>query len=274
MNDQTGSLTSHMYQEANPIRLSTDSELLRVATFNVQLGARIKEIAHAINTSSLRDADVILLQEVENHEREGAPRAHQIGAASGLHSLYVPARLSGQGTHGIAMLSRHTLDDVSISELPQMDLGKKTRRRVAFGCTATVREHKVRFVNLHLDTRINAIDRMQQVQHAMQLGSGDYKAVIVAGDFNAFQVEYRRFGKFTLPIPSRIDQGRVVDTYMTKVGYTSCATSSKTSMRGLGGFLGLRADRIYAYGAEHVESEILTNVRCSDHFPLQATFRI
>src|SRR5438552_2059887 len=81
---------------------------MRIVTFNVHYCKNPNLVAEAFKkNANLRDADVILLQEVEEHVREEISRVKKIAQALQMEHAYAPARnIAAMGTHGLAIVSR------------------------------------------------------------------------------------------------------------------------------------------------------------------------
>ena len=69
----------------------------------------------------LSATDVLLIQEIEDHPGEGGSRASRLAAALKMAFVYAPARTEGDGTHGLAILSRYPLERVEVMELPDFE---------------------------------------------------------------------------------------------------------------------------------------------------------
>src|SRR5258708_665177 len=87
---------------------------IRVVTWNVHFGERTQWIVEIFkNNKHLREADIIFLQEIEDHESEKISRARRIADTLGLECVYAPARnVPQKGTHGLAILSRYKISEV------------------------------------------------------------------------------------------------------------------------------------------------------------------
>ncbi|MCC7356815.1 MAG: hypothetical protein IT410_04375, partial [Candidatus Doudnabacteria bacterium] len=97
---------SKTQQELSPLRQKADTGL-RVVSFNVHYAKDPLAVAEAIKADqNLSNADVILLQEVEYHLKEGKGRAAQIAEQLGMECVYAPAAArSRKATHGLAVLT-------------------------------------------------------------------------------------------------------------------------------------------------------------------------
>ena len=245
--------------------VATAPETLRVASFNVHYAHDLPALAASVRANhALRQADVLLLQEIESHQSEGSSRARQLAAALEMNYVYAPARPTEDGgTHGLAVLSRFPLDDAEIVPLPRYDLGYRTRRRIALGVTVGVGGRPLRVYNVHLDTRINIQDRLAQLQPVVEAAERQVLAeVIIGGDFNTnpFRWLFHRFPIF------RSDQAGAMDDFMRQRGFSaplaeSGSTVNRAVLRG-------RVDSLYARGLTAQNSGVERDVDSSDHFPV------
>ena len=240
--------------------------VVRVVSFNIHHGDDIPGLVTAIRTHvDLCSVDVWLLQEMEAFPTEGTSRTRKLAEALGLNYVYAPARLkeAGDGTHGLAILSRFPLSEVEAIPLKQHNLGVNTRRRIALAVTLELGERRVRVYNLHLDTRINAGQRIEQLRDVVEAASRQAHAeVIVGGDFNTNPLYW------LLPLLPvfRSNQAKAVDDYMKQSGYaTPFAEGSGTVSKWYGKY---RVDAVYTRGLAVRDWNVESGVAVSDHYPL------
>ncbi len=76
-----------------------------IVSYNVHFGKKTSSISDIfLQNDNLKNADIILLQEVEEHVVEHSSRATRIAESLGYHCLYAPAQIRKQkGTHGLAI---------------------------------------------------------------------------------------------------------------------------------------------------------------------------
>lgn len=241
------------------------TETLRVVTWNVHRGPDIDSLADEIARSTeVARADVLLVQEIEAYPSEGATRASRLAAALAMTWVYVPARSEGDGTHGLAMFSRYPLADVTKRELPFLESSFNERNRIAVGADVVLGERRVRVVDVHLDVRIGAVDRVRQLHPAV---NEIPDAVVVGGDFNTNPWAWAA-GAIPLVGTEAIvgqEQAAVIDDYLAGKGFASAISVDVATMR-LPAFQ-IRTDDLYARelpirgaGVEHVGG--------SDHWPV------
>ena len=240
---------------------------IRLVTFNVHLGADPEALARAIAACpDTAAADLLLLQEIESHPAEGASRAARLAAALGAGHVYAPARPEGDGSHGLAIVSRLPLERVEVMELPAADLGGRSRRRIALAADVTLAGGPLRVINVHLDTRINIADRILQLRPAL-LDQPD--PVVVAGDMNANPYLWV---EGTLPVPPHdatadTDQAPLLDDYLAALGFDTPTASLGPTFHA--GPVQVRLDAIYPRGLAPRAAGVDRCVDASDHWPLR-----
>ena len=165
---------SHPTDHADPTRL-------RVVSFNIAF-ARQVDSAIALLTSepALRDADVILLQEMD--EKATA----RIAEALGLGYVYYPAVLAFR-THrpfGNAVLSRWPIVADGKIVLPHVSRFARTQR-TATAATIRVGSRLVRVYSTHLGTMtdLTPASRREQLQTILA-DAASYPRVVIGGDMN------------------------------------------------------------------------------------------
>jgi endonuclease/exonuclease/phosphatase family metal-dependent hydrolase len=164
---------------------TTTPATLRVVTFNIAFAKHVdRAIALLEAKESLRDADVLLLQEMD---AEGTQR---VATALGLSWVYYPAihhRVTGRD-FGEAVLSRWPIvaDARIVLPHPSRHSGNQ---RIATGATIVVGRDSVRVYSVHLGTPadVSAGHRRDQLA-AVVADASPYARVIIAGDMNAHDV--------------------------------------------------------------------------------------
>ncbi len=232
-----------------PAALCAGTRDLSVVTLNLAKEPSAARMAAEIGAiPALRNADVFLLQEVEPRSA-----AAELGAKLGLH--VVGSKEAAEIPNlGLAILSRYPLRDVRIRPLRKYDLVYHSRSRFALSATADTPWGPVRIVNTHLDTRLNAPDRLAQLEDAIRdLGAGP---TIVGGDFNS---NWFYWIHHVLPVPAG-SQGKPVSSFMSKAGYRSAIPASLTTFD----WLGQHLDWIWLRGLGTAESRVYP-LKFSDH---------
>jgi len=243
---------------------------LRVVSFNVERAEHGERLAQAIlENDELRGADVLLLQEVESHPDEPMSRARALAgrlAPPRYNHAYAPTRqLDGGGTHGLAVLSRFPLRRVEVMQLPYFELHVSSTRRIALGVTLDVDGRPLRVIDVHLDTRININQRLQQIEPVVALTDGE---VVIGGDLNTNPYAWVQHTVPLLPANSiaRLDQAEALDRYMRSNGFTTPTSSlgPTTNMK----VLEMRLDSIYCRRVAATGAGVERSVDVSDHRPL------
>jgi endonuclease/exonuclease/phosphatase family metal-dependent hydrolase len=233
---------------------------LRVVTFNVHYGADVPALVRAVRENRrLHAADVLLLQEIEQHPGDDRPAA--LAGALGLSVVYAAARPAGNGTHGLAILSRLPLRDLEVVGLRQYDLVYGTRRRIALAATVEVEGQPLRIFNVHLDTRLAPEQRMNQLEPIAARASGLPRA-IVGGDVNTINCVTSLLPALPLPLPG-YEQGPLLDRFMRARGFAAPLDSA-----GATGPLGMRLDALYVKGVRVAGAGKEDTGSVSDHLPL------
>ena len=155
---------------------------VRVVTWNVKFGHRIDEAADVLrNDAALRDADVVLLQEVD--EADAARLATGLGAGY----VYYPATAHWKnGEHfGNAVVSRWPLVNDRKLVLPRTDWAHGTQR-AAVVATALVAGRPIRVYSVHFATlfEVGAAGVEAQARAIIRDAEGSRDPVIVGGDLN------------------------------------------------------------------------------------------
>lgn len=237
-----------------------------MVSFNVHRGDDLPALVLSIQRNpELCPADVFLLQEIESFPAEGQSRTRKLAQALGLNYVYAPARLkeAGDGTHGLAVLSRFPLREVEVIPLKQFNLGVNTRQRIALGVTVEMGKRRLRLYNVHLDTRINARQRQEQLQPVVDAARRHAVAeTVIGGDFNTNPLYW------LLPVLPifRSNQAKAVDAYMKKGGYAAPFSDAGGTMKKWGGRY--RVDSIYSRGLTVERTAVEDGVVVSDHFPV------
>ncbi len=256
---------SKIEQEYSPLRQKTDTGL-RVVSFNVHYAKDPLAVAQAIKSDqNLSNADVILLQEVEYHLKEGKGRATQIAEHLGMECVYAPAAArSRKATHGLAILTNYPIDQIEIIRLPFHVLGFKSRQRIALRIVLDTPNGKAQVYNVHLDTRINPKKRVEQLRAIMDnISAQETMPTIIAGDLNTIQAW---FIGGTLPV-FFADQRKAVNEFFNEHGYATQTVKGYTMRQG---FVRFKLDAIYVSGFDFMHSAVERGVQVSDHAPIWA----
>jgi endonuclease/exonuclease/phosphatase family metal-dependent hydrolase len=158
---------------------------LRVVTFNVKLGREIGRAIEVLESDSLRHADVVALQEMDE---AGVAR---IARTLGLNYVYVPGVVhpTDHRYFGPALLSRWPIERSWKLALPHLGRFRHQQRVVA---AALLRVHgrplQVYAVHLETQLRVSDAQRADQVRAILDDAAATTAPVIIAGDFNSYDV--------------------------------------------------------------------------------------
>jgi endonuclease/exonuclease/phosphatase family metal-dependent hydrolase len=162
--------------------LKAPGQTLRVVTFNLKWGRAVDQTAELLqHAGPLRDADLIVLQEMD---RSGTER---LARALGYEYVYVPSALHPvpQQDFGVALLSPWRLEDGRKLLLPHHNVFRKLRRSAA---VATLRSPlgPVRVYGIHFESPAAALShvRRDQARAVLADAEGWSGLALVAGDFN------------------------------------------------------------------------------------------
>jgi endonuclease/exonuclease/phosphatase family metal-dependent hydrolase len=158
---------------------------LRVVTFNVKLGREVDRAIEVLQSDSLRNADVVALQEMDE---AGVVR---IARALRLNYVYVPGVVhpTDHRYFGPALLSRWPIERAWKLALPH--LGRfRHQQRVAAAALLRVHGQALQVYAVHLETQLRVSDaqRADQVRAIIADAANTTAPVIIAGDFNSYDV--------------------------------------------------------------------------------------
>jgi len=155
---------------------------MRLVTFNIKFAERVDRAADLLSRPGpLRDADVLVLQEMDG------PGTETIARALGLNFVYVPAVVhpSSHRDFGVAILSPWAIDDARKILLPHLHRTRKMRRTAAVA-TVHAPSAAVRVYAVHFETPFGASGGARRDQaRTIAADASDFSGpVVVAGDFN------------------------------------------------------------------------------------------
>ncbi len=164
---------------------------LRVMTYNIHIGQGMDDrfdlprIARVINDAT---PDIVALQEVDRFaQRSGRiDQAGELARLTGMHVVHADTGAlkprDAQGEYGVAILSRHPIEDVRREPLPH-DASRELR--AALGGIVQIKGiGPVLIISTHLQHN-SAEDRLAQANRINELFSAWKGPAILAGDLNA-----------------------------------------------------------------------------------------
>ena len=161
---------------------------LRVVTFNIRESREIDRAIAVLRSDSVRDADVVALQEMSE---SGVDR---IARALRLNYAYYPAVIHHRtgGYYGPAILSRWPIERSWKVLLPHGSWDRGQRRTAT---AAVVRANGLRILvySVHLETvvKLSPAKRTQQVSAVAEDAKGFSGPVVIAGDLNDYGMAAR-----------------------------------------------------------------------------------
>ncbi len=232
---------------------------LRVVTFNVHRISGPALTRAVLADERLRNADIILMQEV--YKSEACSPACAVAAALGMHSMYAPGHGAQAGSDGVAILSRTPLHDAHVIELPDNFVMFNGGRRVALAAFTTLGATPVQLVAVHLENRISVAKRRAQLAPVLQFAKQTPGPTIITGDMNTSPFTW---AGGVLPFPAA--QGCWLEDLARSEGFdTPLAASGPTTP-----WLSMKLDAIYTRDLRVLSYGVATTVTASDHYPVWA----
>jgi endonuclease/exonuclease/phosphatase family metal-dependent hydrolase len=244
-----------------PPRRAAPGCTIRVATWNLHFAEDPMDLAARIADSDLASADVLLVQEIRAFPEEAGSRASRLASALGMTWVYAPARVLGDGTHGVAILSRYPLEAPQVRDLPYFDQ-IHDEQRIALRADLVLGGDRLRIVDVHLDTRLAPADRIAQLDPAVE-----GERLIVGGDFNTLPWEWV---DSAVPLTSTEaitgqQQAAVVDDFMLGLDFARALTPDSPTFPVP--VFSMRLDNVYARGPT-IRAAAVAPVDGSDHRPV------
>jgi endonuclease/exonuclease/phosphatase family metal-dependent hydrolase len=158
---------------------------LRIVTFNIKMSRQIDRAIRVLEGDSLRGADVVALQEMNEIG------VRRIARALGLNYVFYPGVIhpTEHRYFGPALLTRWPIERSWKLRLPH--LGRfRHQQRVATAAIIRVRGQALRVYAVHLETqlRVTEAQRADQVQAILNDAGTTLMPVVVAGDLNSYGV--------------------------------------------------------------------------------------
>ncbi len=249
-------------QDFSEAELKAPQEV-KVVSFNLHgpPTRRVDDVFRTLESvQELSDAHVFLLQEVNRNHAGSANRDIGLELARRLKTHYVYAvemeHGKGGGVRGLAILSRFPLEEIRRIQLPVK--GPGGRRRIALGATLRVGQTRVRLYNLHLETRIPAAARAEQIGGILK-DAAQFSTLptVLAGDFN------------TITAAATQSMFQV----MEEADFVSALPGNQiTFQRSF--LIRMVLDWIWGRNITIHEAGVASQVRVSDHRPILFTFAL
>jgi endonuclease/exonuclease/phosphatase family metal-dependent hydrolase len=226
---------------------TTPSELL-VVSWNVQFGVQAAAAAEALLVSpQLQNADVILLQEMDEHGTE------LVAETLGAEYVYVAASVHPQTgrNFGNAVLSRWPLTDHGVVFLPYTSSIQGQPRQVVHA-VANLGEMRIRVCSVH--TEVPTLSPPKRRRQFAAIGdvarAWERGPLIIGGDFNTLT------GRGIEAVSSRL----------APIGVRRVTADAGPTLRRGGREFSL--DHIYARSLTPMSCGVVDGLKASDHRPL------
>jgi endonuclease/exonuclease/phosphatase family metal-dependent hydrolase len=234
----------------------------KVVTFNVHMEPGAKVAPAIAADRGLRDADVIVLQEV-HRSGLGCSGACEIGKRLGYYVLYAPGHAAEDGDDGVAILSRAPITSSRVIELPYFNVRFNSGRRVALAATIQHAGKPITVYAVHLDNRLDVADRRTQMIPVLEHAKQQTTPVVIAGDFNTSPFTW--IGH-VIPVLTTTQDNNFERLVRANGFDTPCAKSGPTHR-----YIGMKLDAIYTRGFATKRFATTRAFDVSDHMALWAT---
>jgi endonuclease/exonuclease/phosphatase family metal-dependent hydrolase len=206
---------------ANPAPLAVERTLSAVS-LNLAKVTDSGRVIDAIRSAPrLRSADIYLFQEV--CDRTGKTSvADEAARKLGYSAVFAPAA-PGVSDQGLAIMSRYPIVDVRVQPLKACDLRFRSRTRFAIATSVQTPWGDVRVWNVHLDTRINPQERLEQLQPVIDDAARHPGPRLIGGDLNTNEMYW--VGN-VLPLPLRTPHVAAIRNVMKLHGFETPFTSA------------------------------------------------
>ncbi len=164
---------------------TSTTSAIRIVAFNIKLGRRIDRAVKVLQSDSLRDADILALEEMDD---VGVDR---IARALRLNYVYYPGAIhpTDHRYFGPAVLSRWPIERSWKLFLPHKSR-LRHQQRTATVAELRLRGRRIRVYAVHLETpfRFSDAARRDQVTAILADAAGFDGPVVIAGDFNSYAI--------------------------------------------------------------------------------------
>jgi endonuclease/exonuclease/phosphatase family metal-dependent hydrolase len=240
-------------------------DTITIASLNLAHEANFDKVLHDVEAAPrLRNADILLLQEVA-HVDGGPSIASRLADRLGYQVAFSP---EGPKIYdrGLAVVSKFPIEDSKVRWLTPYNLHFRTRHRFALAVKLRIPAGDLRIWNAHLDTRINADQRVGQLQPVMEEAAQLTGPRLIGGDFNTNDFYWI---KHMLPIPRGGSSRSKVRSAMARFGFQTPFADGLTTLP----ILRQHLDWMFVNGLEPLSSSA-EPIPFSDHHAIWATFRL
>ncbi len=227
---------------------------ISVVSWNIKFALAVETaIAELEGTRQLREADIMLLQEMDEDGVDAIARA------LGLDYVYFPATVRARTGRkfGNAVLSRWHLSGGAKLLLPH-ESPRTGERRIAARAHVHLGDRKLVAYSVHTETfALSAEKRYEQFRALVDdIASEEREHVLVGGDFNTIKSK----------------NIKELEERFREAGLTRVSAGAEPTIRA--GFLGFTLDHIFTRSMEGLENAVFTGTEASDHFPLWQRLRL
>ena len=193
---------------------------LTVVSLNMAGETRFAKVLRDFDRApEIHGADLFLLQEVAGSPDSSRSIAADLAAKLGMRYVFRPADPIGRGQmKGLAIVSRYPFHDFQLLHLKHYALNIRSRDRIALAVTIDTPAGPMRVFDLHLDTRINLADRMEQLAPVLTAADAERRPCLIGGDFNTLSMYW--IGH-VFPILYAQDPAQAVRNKMASHGFST-----------------------------------------------------
>jgi endonuclease/exonuclease/phosphatase family metal-dependent hydrolase len=237
---------------------------LCVVSLNLAKEPDARKVREDLEKAPCETVDVFLLQEVV-HGKDEPSVAEQVGRDLGYSVAFHPAA-PGVFDQGLAILSRFPLSEPAVTPLKTYDLKFRSRQRFTLSTVVHTPVADLHLWNVHLDTRINPAERVEQLDPVLRAAAGADRPGLIGGDLNTNRFHW--LGN-VLPYPALDSHAERVRKAMGSIGFqTPFADGTPTFP-----FLRQQLDWLYVRSVSVVDSGTFP-ARYSDHHAIWATLNV
>jgi endonuclease/exonuclease/phosphatase family metal-dependent hydrolase len=231
-------------------------DTLNVVTFNIAKAEKIQlAISELRSFADTKRIHIYLLQEMDEKGVEA------IAKELGLNYLYIPIVYNKmiKKNIGNAILTTGTIERPEKLILPHSKWVNNRSRHVTIG-EVTIDQRKILVYSVHTETvmmsRKNRMDQTDTIIKNASLQLGNYKYMVIGGDFNTL------FSK----------DGRLVVEKFNSKSFHWSSTAAGSTASAFFGLIKPRLDYLFTAGLNVINAGKIEGSKSSDHYPVFATF--
>ncbi len=207
--------------------------------------------------------DVLLFQEAAHSEAARDGVAGAVARTLGMKVVFAP-EAPGVYDRGLAILSRYPIHDAQVRRLEVFNMRFHNRARFALAATLDTPQGPMRVWNLHLDTRINAEQRLRQLGPVVEEASREAGPQLIGGDFNTN--DFYWLGN-VVPVPLLGRQGEAGRRFMAAHGFQAPLQRDRVTFARFG----MHLDWIFVKGLA-ARGASVEEMPFSDHHAVRMVF--